>query len=47
MANRLVINTTGTAWFLGFSLAFISLLILLLIKNYTKLGFYDKIFCNI
>ena len=46
MATKLYINSVGQYWFFGFTLAiFIFFILLPSLAKYTKISFYDKIFC--
>jgi len=42
---KIKLNSTGEAWFMGFSFALFLTLTLSTIARYIKLEFYNKVFC--
>ena len=44
-SQKILVNSVGQAWFIGFIVAISILLLLNTLAKYTKVEFYNKIFC--
>ena len=45
MDKKLIVNSVGTAWFIGFALAVFIIILLNTVSKHIKLELYNKVFC--